>query len=75
MADKLYVTRQEDMLDLIAWRYYGRSSGVVEAILARNFFDEARTLSERAEVLEAAKLIILPELANPSTQRTVNLWD
>ncbi len=67
-----YVTKQNDMLDLIAWRHYGFQAGTVEAILEAN-----RELSALPCVLPAGLTILLPEIAPVTQQRpaAVRLWD
>jgi phage tail protein X len=75
-SGKLYVTLADDMIDLIAWRYYGYSNGSVEAMLAANRHDEAHALSSEPEVLSAAQLVLLPVLPKLSSQpRMIQLWD
>ena len=62
---------QGDTLDDVCWRHYGRSSGVVEAVLAAN-----PGLAGRGPILPMGTLIELPDVApQPTTSRTVNLWD
>lgn len=67
-----YTTKQNDMLDLIAYRHYGFHAGTVEAILEAN-----RDLSAMPCVLPAGLTIMLPDLPtaaerNPAPMR---LWD
>ena len=62
---------QSDMLDEIAWKYYGKSSGAVEYMLAdpRNY-----RLSDDSEVLLLGTIVVLPELTVSTTVSTVQLW-
>ena len=69
MADTTYRTLAGDVLDWICWRYYGRQSGAVEAVLAANV-----GLAERGAVYPAGLVIRLPDLAEPVRQPT-RLWD
>lgn len=69
MADIAYRTLAGDVLDWICWRYYGRQSGAVEAVLAANV-----GLAERGAVYPAGVVIALPELPAPVSQPT-RLWD
>lgn len=73
-SGKLYLTLSEDMIDLIAWRYYGYSSGAVESMLEANDHDELRALASQPEVLPAAQLIVLPPQPK-ATNTIVQLWD
>lgn len=62
---------QNDSIDSICWRYYGRSSGIVEIVLQANpqlaFFDA---------ILPIATDVLLPDIASPQkTETTINLWD
>lgn len=70
MAAKTYVTRDGDMLDLIAFVHYGYSSGAVEAILDANY-----GLADQPPVLAAGISIILPDIAPAPVSAPVRLWD
>lgn len=62
---------QGDTLDLICWRYYGQTSGVVEIVLAAN-----PSLSEQDAVLNMGTQITLPNIElQQQTKQTINLWD
>ncbi|MHA3078826.1 tail protein X [Acinetobacter sp. ANC 5502] len=62
---------QGDTIDLICWRYYGRTAGIVEAVLEANPF-----LSEQAPILELGTPIFLPDLpAQQQVKQTISLWD
>ncbi|WP_323119972.1 tail protein X [Burkholderia alba] len=67
-----YTTSDGDMVDEIAWKYYGATdSGQVEAILAVN-----PGLADHGPVLPAGVMIVLPEQAAAAqTVRGVKLWD
>ncbi|MBJ9370556.1 tail protein X [Acinetobacter sp. TGL-Y2] len=62
---------QGDTLDLICWRYYGRTAGTFEAVLTVN-----PHLSEQDPILELGTEIILPEITlQEQVTKTINLWD
>lgn len=68
MAD--YRTKDGDMLDAICYRYYGRSSGVVELVLEAN-----QNLSRQAEQLPSGLMITLPDLPVQTNDITpLRLW-
>ncbi len=65
-----YRTHENDMLDWIAWKHYGKQSGAVEAILEAN-----PGLADKGDQLPAGLIIILPEIQLPKTDKIVRLWD
>lgn len=66
----VYVTREGDTADWIAWRHYGRVDSV-DAILEAN-----PGLADYGPVLPAGVEVVLPEVEQPSTTvRGVRLWD
>lgn len=67
---KTIVTTDGDMLDLIAFRHYGYSSGAVEAILDANY-----GLADKPPVLPAGIVITLPDIAPAPVKAPVRLWD
>lgn len=69
MAAK-YKTSEGDIIDYIAWKYYGKQSGVVEKILEEN-----PGLADYGELLPAGVIIFLPEITLPETDNFVRLWD
>lgn len=70
MAEQLR-TQQNDTVDAICWRHYGRTAGVVEAVLDAN-----PGLADRGPVLPAGVLVTLPELQTTAPERQmVNLWN
>lgn len=59
---------QNDTIDAICWRYYGRSSGVVEKVLEAN--------PELGVILDIGTPVILPDIETPQqTKQTIQLWD
>lgn len=68
MSQVIYRTKQGDTVDLIAWGYYGRTAGTVEAVLAAN-----PGLGD-AEVLDEGIDVVMPEVTATETTATVKLW-
>ncbi|MGP3592958.1 tail protein X [Vagococcus sp. WN89Y] len=63
------ITQQGDTLDILCLRYYGRTQGVVETVLAAN-----PGLAEHGPVLPHGTTVNLPEVSVAATKETVNLW-
>lgn len=64
-------TQQNDTVDALCWRHYGRTAGVVEAVLDAN-----PGLADQGPVLPAGLLVNLPEQqAAAPEQQMVSLWD
>jgi phage tail protein X len=64
-------TQQNDTVDALCWRHYGRTAGVVEAVLEAN-----PGLATRGATLPAGLLVNLPELQAAAPDRqVVSLWD
>ncbi|ULL06040.1 tail protein X [Pseudomonas putida] len=64
-------TQQNDTVDALCWRHYGRTAGVVEAVLEAN-----PGLATHGTVLPAGLLVNLPELQAAAPDRqVVSLWD
>lgn len=62
---------QNDTIDSICWRVYGRSSGVVERVLEAN-----PQLVDFGVILPLGTEISLPDLETPQqTKQTIQLWD
>ncbi len=64
------IASQGDTLDALCYRRYGRTEGVVEAVLAVN-----PGLAELGAVLPHGTAIELPVVESSTTSETVNLWD
>lgn len=64
------IAQQGDTLDVICVRYYGRSQGVFEAVLAAN-----PGLADEGPLLPHGTKITLPEVQSAATTESVNLWD
>ncbi|TDJ76959.1 phage tail protein [Pseudomonas putida] len=64
-------TQQNDTVDALCWRHYGRTAGVVEAVLNAN-----PGLADQGPVLPAGLLVTLPDQQTAAPERqTVSLWD
>ncbi|MCV2441882.1 tail protein X [Acinetobacter bereziniae] len=68
---KTVIAVQGDTIDLICWRYYGQTSGVVEQVLIAN-----PLLATQEAILEMGTKVILPNIeVQQQTKQSVNLWD
>lgn len=64
-------TQQNDTVDALCWRHYGRTAGVVEAVLDAN-----PGLADHGPILPAGLLVTLPEQQTAAPeQQMVSLWD
>lgn len=62
---------QGDTVDLICWRYYGRTAGVLEQVIDTN-----KGLAALGPVLPMGTMITLPEQPIQSgSKEIVQLWD
>lgn len=64
------IASQGDTLDALCYRRYGRTEGVVEAVLAVN-----PGLAELGALLPHGTAVELPVVESSTTSETVNLWD
>ena len=64
-----YMTKEEEMLDLICWRHYGFSSGAVEVVLEAN-----PGLAEYI-FLPAGLKIKLPSIQEPLKKSILKVWE
>lgn len=68
---KTIIALQNDTVDAICWREYGRSSGVVELVLSAN-----PKIAEFGVFIPMGTQVTLPEIETPQqTKQTINLWD
>ncbi|MFJ6324096.1 MULTISPECIES: tail protein X [unclassified Rhizobium] len=68
---KTYTTRQGETVDTACFNHYGRTAGVVEAVLSAN-----RGLAALGPVLPLGTEIFMPDLPSVSAERRlVSLWD
>lgn len=71
MTTVSYKSRENETVDLIAWRYYGSTEDrIVERLLLHN-----PGLAGYGPVLPAGVRIKLPELPVPATKEGLSLWD
>lgn len=62
---------QNDTVDAICWRFYGRSSGVVEAVLTAN-----PNLAQHGVFIPMGTPIHLPDIqSQQNTKQSIQLWD
>lgn len=67
----IYVTRDGDTADYIAWKYYKTASAsAVETLLAAN-----KGMADYGPSLPPGVIITLPEITLPETKQGVRLWD
>lgn len=59
-----------DTLDALCYRVYGRTAGVVEAVLLVN-----PGLAERGVILPHGTVVTLPVIDTAPASETVQLWD
>ncbi|MDX6042899.1 tail protein X [Scandinavium lactucae] len=64
------IAQQGDTLDALCHRHYGRTEGVVEAVLAAN-----PGLAELGAILPHGTCISLPVVDTAAVTETLNLWD
>lgn len=63
--------QQNDTVDALCWRHYGRTAGVTEAVLEAN-----PGLADHGPTLPQGLLVQMPVAQAAATQRQmVNLWD
>ncbi|EJD6045555.1 tail protein X [Providencia sp. PROV060] len=63
-------TMKGDTIDEICWRFYGRTTGMTEAVLLAN-----PNLAEQSPIMPAGILIELPEVTEEPVQPLIQLWD
>jgi len=63
--------QQNDTVDALCWRHYGRTAGVTEAVLETN-----PGLADHGPTLPQGQAVQMPETQTAAPQRQmVNLWD
>ncbi len=65
-----YLTKEGEMLDLICWKHYGFTDGVVELVLAENL-----GLAEYGSFLAAGLKIKLPVIQKPMQKSKLKVWE
>lgn len=62
---------QNDTIDSICWRHYGRSAGVVELVLEAN-----PQAIDTGVILPVGTEVILPDIDSPQkTKQPIQLWE
>lgn len=64
------IAHQGDTVDLICFRYYGRTAGVTEQVLDAN-----PGLAALGPVLPVGTRVTLPDVPARASTNVVNLWD
>ncbi|EMR7683544.1 tail protein X [Yersinia enterocolitica] len=64
------LAQQYDTVDAMCWRYYGRTEGVTEKVLAAN-----PGLADIGPVLPHGYPVEMPEVCAAVTTQTLQLWD
>lgn len=68
---KTYTTRQGETVDIACFAHYGRTAGVVEAVLSAN-----RGLAAIGPLLPLGTEILMPDMPSVSAERRlISLWD
>lgn len=66
----IYTTRENDVLDEVVWRYYGRQdSGLVEAVLEAN-----RNIADAGPLLPPGIALTMPEAPAPTPAKRLQLF-
>lgn len=66
----IYTTRENDVLDEVVWRYYGRQdSGLVESVLEAN-----RNLADAGPILPAGIELVMPPAPAPEPAKRLQLF-
>ncbi|VVO03142.1 hypothetical protein PS834_02828 [Pseudomonas fluorescens] len=64
-------TNQNDTVDVLCWRFYGRTAGVTEAVLEAN-----PGLADHGPILPQGLVVNMPEAQASAPQRQMaQLWD
>lgn len=61
---------QGDTVDVLCWRYYGRTAGVTEQVLEAN-----PGLTEHGPILPMGLEVELPDQPTQPVRRRLQLWD
>ena len=68
--DSIYRTLKGETIDLICWRNYGKTEGVVEMVLEAN-----RGLADYGAILPDGIDIYLPDDRSEAASEGFSLWD
>ncbi|MCW7550919.1 tail protein X [Photorhabdus sp. APURE] len=64
------IAQQNDTVDALCWRHYGRTQGVTERVLAAN-----PGLAEHGVILPHGMVVEMPEAMPTAIKPTLQLWD
>ncbi|RLM12576.1 phage tail protein [Gibbsiella quercinecans] len=64
------IAHQYDTVDLLCWRYYGRTDGLAEVVLLAN-----PGLADIGPFIPHGTPVEMPDIAPAATQQTIQLWD
>lgn len=64
------IAQQNDTVDAICWRHYGRTEIVVERVLQAN-----PHIVELGPILPLGTRVLMPDVSDISTTVLQNLWD
>lgn len=67
----VYITKDGDVVDWVAWSYYGTQDNRTAELV----YEANPGLADRGAVLPAGIEIILPDITPPTTTQGVRLWD
>lgn len=65
-----HLAKEGEMLDLICWKHYGFTDGVVELVLAENL-----GLAEYGSFLPAGLKVKLPTIQKPVQKSKLKVWE
>ncbi|WP_107759603.1 tail protein X [Dickeya sp. Secpp 1600] len=66
---KVYA-HQDDTLDVLCYRYYGRTQDVVETVMQSN-----PGLADLGPILPHGTAVTLPDMNASGSQESVNIWE
>jgi len=68
---ELYLTQDGDMIDAICWRYYPKAS---QSLAVAHVYEVNNRLADLGTKLPAGLTVLLPDLPQPRSIPTINLW-
>ncbi|MGV7962299.1 tail protein X [Photorhabdus tasmaniensis] len=75
------IAQQNDTVDALCWRHYGRTQGMTERVLEANpglvelVFKKCPNLSEYSVILPHGTEVEMPEVMPATTKPILQLWD
>lgn len=64
------IAQQHDTLDLMCWRFYGRTQSVLERVIEAN-----PHLPNYGNTLPLGTPVLMPDTPPPTPKPTLSLWD